>query len=164
MLTSSKFVVMLAITPAILAAQPSPRKDTMPVPSFSLTALAPVLIVDAVGPSLDFWTQRLGFTKENEVPGPDGKLQFASVKKDGVEIMYQTRASVVADNPAVAADLTGRSAALFITVPSIRDLDVIERQTKGAPVVKARHDTFYGTTEFYIREPGGNVVGFAARK
>jgi len=28
--------------------------------------------------------------------------------------------------------------------------------------VKPRHQTFYGSTEFYVREPGGNVVGFAA--
>jgi len=30
----------------------------------------------------------------------------------------------------------------------------------GAPVVKARHKTFYGSTEIYVREPGGHVVGF----
>ena len=132
-------------------------------PEFSLTALAPVLIVDAVEPSVEFWTTRLGFTKENLVPGPDGKLVFASVKKDGVEIMYQTRASVIADDPSAERELTGRSAVLFITLPSLRDLDVIERAMKGAPMVKQRHETFYGTTEFYIREPGGNVVGFSAR-
>jgi len=60
--------------------------------------------------------------------------------------------------------LNGRSVALFITVPTIADLDQLARRTKAAPVVKPRHDTFYGTTEFYIREPGGNVVGFAAPK
>jgi uncharacterized glyoxalase superfamily protein PhnB len=136
----------------------------VPVPPYTLTALAPVLIVDDVAPSIEFWADQLGFSKENEVPGADGKLVFASVSKDGVEIMYQSRSSVLADDPSVASELTWRSAALFITVPSLHDLDTIERQTKGAPVVKARHDTFYGTTEFYIREPGGNVVGFSARR
>jgi len=136
----------------------------MPSPTYSLQALTPVLIVDAVEPSIAFWTQQLGFKKENEVPGPDGKLIFASVKKDNVEIMYQTKASVVADVPAMGNELKGRSVSLFITVPSVKDLDAIEQQTKAAPVVKPRHDTFYGTTEFYIREPGGNVVGFAAPK
>jgi uncharacterized glyoxalase superfamily protein PhnB len=136
----------------------------MSAPTYSLRALAPVLIVDAVEPSIAFWADQLGFTKENEVPGPDGKLIFASVKKDGVEIMYQTRASVIAENPAGAAELNGKSVVLFITVPTIADLDAIEQRTKGAPVSKPRHDTFYGTTEFYIREPGGNVVGFASPK
>lgn len=136
----------------------------MPTSTYSLRALAPVLIVDAVEPGIAFWTERLGFVTENEVPGDDGRLVFASVKKDGVEIMYQTRASVLAEDPSGAADLNGHSAALFITVPTVADLDVIEARTKGAPVVKPRHDTFYGSTEFYVREPGGNVVGFAAFK
>lgn len=131
---------------------------------YTLKSLAPVMIVDAVEPSVEFWTEQLGFAKENEVPGPDGKLVFASVRKDNVEIMYQTRASVIAEDPSAAADLNGRSVALFITVPTIADLDEIARESKSAPVVKKRHDTFYGTTEFYIREPGGNVVGFAAPK
>jgi uncharacterized glyoxalase superfamily protein PhnB len=134
----------------------------MSVPAYSLTALAPVLIVDAVEPSVAFWTDRLGFAKENEVPGDDGRLIFASVSKDGVEIMYQSRASVIAADPAGAAELNGRSVALFVTVPTLADLATIEHQTSGAPVVKPRHETFYGTTEFYIREPGGNVVGFSA--
>jgi uncharacterized glyoxalase superfamily protein PhnB len=162
-----RYATLLAIAlPAIAAAQPSApvRPMTPPSAAFRLKSLAPVLIVDAVEPAVSFWTDRLGFAKENLVPGPDGKLIFASVKKDGIEIMYQTRASVLADDPAGAAELVGHSTALFFTVPSIADLDVLERQTKGAPVTKPRHDTFYGTTEFYIREPGGNVVGFAAPK
>jgi uncharacterized glyoxalase superfamily protein PhnB len=136
--------------------------NAAPAQTYSLLALAPVLIVDAVEPSIRFWTEQLGFTKENAVPGPDGALVFASVKKDAIEIMYQTRASVIAADPAGAADLNGRSAVLFITVPSVADLDVLERRTRGAPIEKPRHDTFYGTTEFYIREPGGHVVGFSA--
>jgi Uncharacterized protein conserved in bacteria len=132
--------------------------------SFQLRSLSPVLIVDAVEPCLDFWVDSLAFGKENVVPGPDGKLVFASVKKDSVEIMYQTRASVVADSPDQAADLSGHSTALFITVPSVADLDAIEARVENAPVVKPRHETFYGSVEFYVREPGGNVVGFAAFK
>ena len=132
--------------------------------SFQLRSLAPVLIVDSVEPCLDFWVDGLAFTKENEVPGPDGKIVFASVKKDGVEIMYQTRASVEADTPAQAGDLSGHSTALFITVPSVADLDAIESRVRNAPSVKPRHETFYGSVEFYVREPGGNVVGFAAFK
>ena len=99
------------------------------------------------------------FTVENQVPGPDGQLIFASVKKDGLEVMYQTRASVIADNPEAARELDGHSVALFITV---NDIDAVERAIAGAPVVKPRHQTFYGSTEIYVREPGGNTVGFAS--
>ncbi|HEV8410099.1 MAG TPA: VOC family protein [Gemmatimonadaceae bacterium] len=122
-----------------------------------LKHLAPVLVVDAVEPCVDFWVERFGLTAENAVPGPDGKLIFASVKIDDIEIMYQTRASVAADSPE-AAESSAHASALFITVD---DLDSVERATAGAPVVKPRHKTFYGSTELYVREPGGNLVGFA---
>ncbi len=123
-----------------------------------LQRLTPVLIVEEVEPCLEFWTGALGFTKTNEVPGPDGKTLFASVEREGVEIMYQTRASVVAKSPETAADLDGHSIVLFITVD---DIDAIERALAGAPVIKPRHKTFYGSTEIYVREPGGHTVGFA---
>jgi catechol 2,3-dioxygenase-like lactoylglutathione lyase family enzyme len=122
--------------------------------------LAPVLVVENVEPCLRFWVERLGFKPVNEVPGPDGKLIFASAVKEGVEVMYQTRASVIAERPDSAAELKGHSAALYITV---EDLDPFEKAVAEAPVVKARHKTFYGTVEIYVREPGGNIVGFAQK-
>jgi uncharacterized glyoxalase superfamily protein PhnB len=124
----------------------------------SLGHLTPVLIVEAVEPCIAFWTKRLGFAAENQVPGDDGTLVFASVKKGDVEVMYQTRASVIAERPESASELTGHSTALFITT---EDLDAVERAIAGAPVVSPRHTTFYGSTEIYVREPGGNTVGFA---
>lgn len=131
----------------------------MSATSYKFNQLTPVMVVDAVEPCLAFWTERLGFELQNQVPGPDGKLVFASAKSGGVEVMYQTRASVIADNPSLAPELNGHAITLFITVD---DFDAVERALAGAPVVKARHQTFYGSTEIYVREPGGSVVGFAA--
>jgi len=124
----------------------------------ALKQLTPVLIVEAVEPCIKFWTDRLGFEVTNQVPDSDGKLIFASVQKAGIEIMYQTRASVISEQPGSARDLMGHSVALFITVD---DLDTVEKSLAGAPVIKPRHETFYGSTEMYVREPGGNTVGFA---
>src|SRR5262245_51499749 len=129
--------------------------------TFGLQRLTPVLVVDEVEPCLRFWTEKLGFTAENQVPGDNGKLVFASVKAGDVEVMYQTRASVLAERPDAAADCVGHSTVLFITVD---DLDRIETAVSGAPLVKPRHDTFYGSTELYVKEPGGNLVGFAQFK
>ncbi len=69
-------------------------------------------------------------------------------------------ASVVHDLPSAAKELDGHSVSLFITVD---DLDVVVKALAGAPVVKAKHKTFYGSTEIYVKvkEPGGNTVGFA---
>ncbi|HXY69932.1 MAG TPA: hypothetical protein VEH62_10825 [Gemmatimonadales bacterium] len=122
-----------------------------------LERLTPVLVVEEVEPCVRFWTERFGFASEDPVKGPDGKWVFAIAKKDAIEVMYQTRASVVADMPALAKEMNGRSAVLYIRVKSI---DAVEGALAGAPVVKARHKTFYGSTEIYVREPGGHVVGF----
>jgi len=123
-----------------------------------LKHLSPVLIVDSVEPCLTFWVERFGFKVENQVPAPDGKLIFASVVKDDVEVMYQTRASVLAEDPNAAKNLSGHSAVVFITV---EDIGAVEKAVAAAPVVKPKHTTFYGSTELYVREPGGNTVGFA---
>jgi uncharacterized glyoxalase superfamily protein PhnB len=123
-----------------------------------ITQLTPVMVVEKVEDCLPFWTGRLGFTVENEVPGPDGALVFASAKRDGIEVMYQTRVSVVEDMPQAAADLAGHSIVLFLKVD---DLDAVAQAVAGAPIVKPRHQTFYGSWELYVREPGGNTVGFA---
>jgi uncharacterized glyoxalase superfamily protein PhnB len=123
-----------------------------------ISQLTPVMVVDDVEPCLRFWTERLGFVKEHEVPGENGKLVFASAKRDGIEVMYQTSASVLAEDPGSAAELSGHSVVLFLTVD---DLDATEAALAGAPVVKPRHTTSYGSEELYVREPGGNTVGFA---
>jgi uncharacterized glyoxalase superfamily protein PhnB len=153
--------MILTLTAAAfgMLALAAPHSGSTPMTVPQLQHMAPVLVVDRVEPCLTFWVDRFGFTVENQVPGPDGQLIFASVKKDGLEVMYQTRASVVAENPEAAKELDGHSVALFITV---NDMDAVERAIVDAPVVKPRHQTFYGSTEIYVREPGGNTVGFAS--
>lgn len=139
------------------SAHPQTRSQTK-MSTARLTHLTPVLVVDQVEPCIQWWVERFGFQAENQVPGPDGKLVFASVQKDGVEVMYQTRASVLQEDPNAASDLAGHSMILFITVD---DLDAVEKAVAGSPVVRPRHQTPYGSTELYVREPGGHTVGFA---
>ena len=134
----------------------SPKSANTAAPK--LQHVATVFIVDSVEPCVSFWADRFGFASANEVRGPDGKLIFASVKSGDIEIMYQTKASVLLDNPLLGPELGGHTASLYITVA---DIDAAERASAGAPVVKPRHKTFYGSTEFYVRDPAGNIIGFA---
>ena len=127
----------------------------------TIRTLTPVLVVESVDACLPFWTERLGFTVTNHVPGPDGQMIFAILQREGIEVMYQTRESVLADGTMTEAEANGHSVGLFLTVDS---LDDVEKRIAGAPVVKPRHDTFYGSTEIYVKEPGGNTVGFAQMK
>jgi hypothetical protein len=118
--------------------------------------LTPVLVVDAIEPALPFWMDRLGFKKTAEV-SHDGRLGFAILERDDVQIMYQTRASVAADVPPLA-QTPERGTFLFLVVDELNAIAQILRDVK--PVVP-RRKTFYGADELIVREPGGNVVTFA---
>ena len=123
----------------------------------SIRRVTPLLVVDHIEPCLAFWVERLGFTQTAAVPEGDA-LGFVILEKDGVEIMYQSRASVAADIPAL--DVSGSPAAtgLFIEVS---DVDAVERALGGIEPVIPRRRTFYGMDEVCVREPGGRVVVFA---
>jgi uncharacterized glyoxalase superfamily protein PhnB len=118
--------------------------------------VTPVLYVESIEPALGFWVDRLGFTRAVELPEGD-RLGFVILQKDGVEIMYQTRASVEKDVPQLA-ETPMRGSFLFIEVD---DLDAIEAALQGVQKVVPRRTTFYGADELIVREPAGNAVTFA---
>lgn len=121
-----------------------------------ISRLTPVLMVDAIEPVLDFWVDRLGFTRTIEVPH-DGHLGFVGLERDGIEVMYQTKASVAADIPPLAASPMKGSFLFF----QVDDLDAIEQALKGITPIVPRRKTFYGADELIVREPAGNAVTFA---
>ena len=120
--------------------------------------LTPILVVEALEPCLPFWTDRLGFEVVATVPHGD-RLGFAILQKGGVEIMYQSRASVADDAPGVAGSIAEQSSVLFIEVESV---DEIEKAMEGVDLLVPRRTTFYGMDEIFVRAPCGTVVGFAA--
>jgi len=117
--------------------------------------LTPVLMVDAIEPVLEFW-QRLGFEKTTEVPH-EGRLGFVIVERDGIQIMYQTRDSVIADVPQMAS-APQRGTFLFLVVD---DLDDVVGRLGGVTPIVPRRKTFYGADELIVHEPAGNVITFA---
>ena len=118
----------------------------------------PILHVKSVEPGLKFWTERFGFHKTIEVPEGD-HLGFVALENDKVEIMYQTYSGMQADpaNPLAKVVEQGPSF-LFMEVPDIR---ATEAALKGADIVQPIHDTFYGSKEIVVKEPGGHFVIFS---
>ncbi len=120
----------------------------------TLKKLSPVLLVDAIEPVLPFWN-RLGFAVTAEVPHGD-RLGFVILTKDGLELMYQSRAGVRDDIPSLADE---PSRAMFFL--EVDDLDAVAALLGDAPVVVARRKTFYGMEEICVRDPVGNCFIFA---
>jgi hypothetical protein len=118
--------------------------------------LSPVLMVDTIEPCLSFWVDKLGFEKTVEVPH-ENHLGFVILVKDGIEVMYQSKASVAADIPPVAQSPM-KGSFLFIEVS---DLNAVEKSLTGITPIVPRRKTFYGADELIVREPAGNIVTFA---
>ena len=119
-----------------------------------MKSLTPVISVDHIEPCLGFW-EALGFERTMDVPGDNG-LSFAAVSQGGVEVMYQTYASL-AEVPAVA-ELKFGPTNFFIRVS---DLNAIKPTIEAGEVVVPERKTFYGAREIVVRAPCGTIVNFA---
>ena len=119
--------------------------------------ITPILIAGEIEPCIQFWTERMGFNKSVEVP-EGSKIGFVLLEKDGLELMYQSYASVEKDNPATATAVKQGPTFLYLEVG---DLQQALSATKGAEVVMPVRSTFYGAKEFGIKDPVGHYIIFA---
>lgn len=119
--------------------------------------ITPILFAGEIEPCIQFWTEKMGFNKTVEVP-EGNRSGFVLLEKDGVELMYQSYASVEKDNPATAAVVKKGPAFLYIEVG---DLQEALSATKGVEVVMPVRSTFYGAKEFGIKDPVGHYIIFA---
>ena len=119
-----------------------------------ITAL---LLVDEIEPCVRFWKERLGFEVAIEVP-EGNKLGFVSLQKSGVELMYQSYASVEKDTAFSAQGYAKGPTFLYIEVDSLDDMITA---TTGATVVMPERKTFYGAREIGVKDPAGHVLTFA---
>ena len=124
----------------------------------NVTRITPVLLVKEIEPQLQFWVDRLGFSKTIEVPHGD-KLGFVAFQKGGTEVMYQTYASVEQDAPpAMGAQARKGPTYLYIQVD---DLNAVLAAMRGLPQVMPERTAFYGMREFAVQDPAGHFVTFA---
>ena len=150
------FAVTLALVMAAMAARaPLAGQEKMPMPT--IQSITPVLMVEEIEPCLKFWVERLGFEKIAEVPEGQ-KLGFVLLKKNSIELMLQSYASVAKDVPAMADEARRSKAHLYVRVAK---LDEVIARLQGVPVTVPERKTFYGAREYGVREPGGHQVLFA---
>jgi uncharacterized glyoxalase superfamily protein PhnB len=143
--------VTLVLASLLAGHTPQTKKET------STMKITSLIYAPTIEPSLKFWVDQLGFTKTVEVPEGD-KLGFVILMKGDAELMIQSIASMEKDNAAMA-ELARPAACLYIEVNDFDDL--LKRLGSAAVVVPVR-TTFYGMREIGVREPGGNIVLFAA--
>jgi uncharacterized glyoxalase superfamily protein PhnB len=144
--------VLLAVLTSI--AQKPTTKETKTV----INKSTPIFHVRSVEPSIKFWTERFGFKVTIEVPEGD-HIGFAALENGSIELMYQTYQGMKTDaaNP-LANEVEKGPSFIFMEV---NDINSTIEALKGAEMVQALHDTFYGSKEVVVKEPGGHYVIFS---
>ena len=133
---------------------PRPRAEERK-PTMSVKKITPVLLVETIEPCVEFW-KRLGFAATIEVP-EGNRLGFVTLEKGGVEVMYQSYASIRKDDPNRERMTKGPT---FLYV-EVENLEAVKAAVKDAKVAMAERTTFYGAREIGVLDPGGHVITFA---
>ena len=125
--------------------------------SATVKKVTPLLFAKDIELCVRFWTEAMGLNKTIEVPDGD-KLAFVQLEKDGMELMYQSFASVEKDNPRTAEAVKRGPSFLYVEV---EDLNDALNATSGAESFMDVRSTFYGSKEFGVKDPAGHYITFA---
>ena len=137
--------------------------------------LIPNLMVKNVAETVKFYQDVLGFSLkmaiepvENSAPNMVTELtegivlEWANMTRAGAEFMFQERASLVVEVPALEGSVVGASQTLYIHVDE--DIDEhFERLKDKVTVVVEPTTKFYGMREWYMQDNNGYILGFAKK-
>jgi len=119
-----------------------------------LTKVTPVLLATDLKACVEFWGD-FGFEEAISVPFED-ELAFVSLQSGSIEIMYQSFVFSEATNP-IGIEGVNRSV-IYLETDSMDEIVEIANKYE---VVIPDHKTSHGSREIYIRDPAGNLIGFA---
>ena len=127
------------------------------------------MMVEDVNDTVDFYNGVLGFEFVMGVPEDgqnivtsnqeDQRLNFALVKSGNVEMMFQSRKSLVNEFPEFSNMNIGGSLTFYIDVENIKQLH--QNLKEKVKFIKDTHTTFYGKQEFTIQDCNGYILTFA---
>jgi len=123
-----------------------------------LKKLTPNLMVEDVARTLAFYRDILGFEAVMTLP-ETAPFDFAIVRRDHVELMFQSRQSLSENVPALAGSAIGASQTFYIEITGLTDL--YQQLQDKLEIVVDLHTTFYGTQEVYFRDINGYILSFS---
>lgn len=116
-------------------------------------AIAPILAVRDYDASLKFYTEKLGFTSDFTMQGPDGTNQFGFVRLDeGVQIGLGLDPSLTERGQGV----------VFMLYPDNFDIDAYYEQVQatGVAIESELKTEYWGDRVFSIKDPDGYYLTF----
>ena len=122
-----------------------------------MESLAPNIFTNDMKATVAFY-ELLGFKITMSVPEEGDDLVWAMMVNGSVTLMFQTYESLADDLPEISRT-DGGSLLLYINLKDIRGF--FDKIKDKATVLKGLEKTFYGATEFSIKDNNGYVLTFA---
>jgi uncharacterized glyoxalase superfamily protein PhnB len=144
--------LLFLLVSAFVFNQPSGRAD------WEFSGVIPQLVVRDVATSADFYRDRLGFEVLQRVKERD-VLTYALLRSGSVALALQTERKVREDFPEIRSARPGSGANLIIRTNNVKAL--YDKVRGRATIVRELQTTFYGSSEFSLRDPNGYVLTFA---
>ncbi len=127
--------------------------------------LVPILLVDDIEATVEFYTKKLGFDVGFAAPDrfdeDKSKKAFALLKRDAIEIMAQTPKCLGRYIQLVKDKHAYPSVILYIYVDNADEL--FEQLKMKVEIAEDMRRTFCGMKEFAILDNNGYVIAFAEK-
>lgn len=121
-----------------------------------MESISPNIFVNNIDETIKFY-EHLEFKLTMRVP-EQGDLVWAMMINGNVTFMFQTFESLGADLPEISRQ-DGGSLLLYIRIKEIRKYH--DRIKDRVNIMKGLEKTFYGATEFSIKDNNGYILTFA---
>jgi len=122
-----------------------------------MEALSPNFFVRDMNETINFY-KTLGFAPVMTVPEEGDDFVWVMMKDGNVSLMFQTFESLGDELPEISRN-DGGSLLLYINLKNIQSF--FEEIKDKVTVLKGLEKTFYGATEFSIKDNNGYVLTFA---
>ncbi len=125
-----------------------------------LQKLVTNLMVEDVNKTVTFYEDVLDYILVMNVP-EDGAWDWALLKRDGIEIMFQSKKSMQKEFPPLRGKEIGSTISLYVSVDDVKEYyKLLKDKVK---IVKELHPTEYGTEEFSFNDCNGYILVYAQR-
>ena len=121
-----------------------------------MESLSPNIFVHDLNKTIEFY-KILGFSIVTTVP-ESGELDWAMMSCGKVTVMFQTFKNLADKLPEISRK-DGGSLLLYIQLTGIRGF--FETIKNKVPILHGLEKTFYGATEFSVKDNNGYVLTFA---
>jgi len=118
----------------------------------SITAAAPLFLVDTLEDSVTFYEQRLGFARDFVYEG-----FYAIVSRDWAVIHLKCAPKLEAER---AHRRSEEHLDAYLIVSGVEELHR-ELAGRGAPITRPLEQRPWGTRDFYVEDPDGYILCFA---